>query len=467
MYIPKANGKLRALGIPTMLDRAYQALHLLGLDPVAEVTGDPNSYGFRRERSTADAIQKCFILLARKSSAHWILEADIEACFDKLSHDWLVTHIPMHKASLRQWLKAGYMEKHVLHPTPEGSPQGGPISPVLANMALDGLEELLHKHFPAQKRKVHLVRYADDFIITAAEKATLEEGVVPLVQSFLAKRGLRLSPTKTTITHIDDGFDFLGQTVRKYNGKLLITPSKKTQKALLEKVRTIIKTEGRSLSAVGLINRLNPIIRGWANYHRHVVSKRTFQRIDYLIRQALWQWAVRRHRNKSRTWIRRTVLPTTRGTESRLPGLDHRQVWGKDNWSISIRPVKHPSVATSRFGRRPTPMTPSGNCTSSSGSSTKSATNSDTDPTSSPSCACKRADVLCVDNPSPRRPDGMTIISDGGYSAAGMNSITVSSCIQPVTNRFTVLIIPVHRCVPYRTFEMLEPRCRETGTSGS
>ena len=143
VYIPKSNGKLRSLGIPCMKDRAMQALYLLALDPIAETTADPNSYGFRKERCPADAIEQCFNALAKKYSAQWILEGDIKACFDEISHDWLLTHIPMDTAMLKKWLKAGYMEKHVLHPTTEGTPQGGCISPVIANMTLDGLERRL------------------------------------------------------------------------------------------------------------------------------------------------------------------------------------------------------------------------------------------------------------------------------------------------------------------------------------
>jgi RNA-directed DNA polymerase len=306
-YIPKADGKkLRALGIPCMIDRAYQALHLLALDPVAETTGDPNSYGFRRERSAADAIGQLYLMLARKSSAQWILEGDIKACFDELSHDWLEKHIPTDKRSLREWLKAGYMENEVFHPTEAGSPQGGIISPVVANLALDGLETLLYQTFPSQRRKrIHLIRYADDFVITGTAKTVLQEQVMPLVQSFLQARGLALSPEKTTITHINDGFDFLGQNIRKYNGKLLIKPSAKSQRTLLEKVRVMIKTEGGYLSAYGLIMKLNPLIRGWANYHRHVVSKQVFTDIDKQIHWALWRWAKRKHSQKSASWIRK------------------------------------------------------------------------------------------------------------------------------------------------------------------
>lgn len=307
VYIPKQDGKrLRPLSIPTMLDRAQQAVYLLSLDPVAEATGDPDSYGFRRERSAADAIDQLYNILCHQKSAQWILEADIRSCFDELSHEWLLTHIPVPRPILRQWLKAGYIEKGHFHPTEEGSPQGGIISPVIANMALDGLQPFLQQHFPVRSgKRVYLVRYADDFVITAVSKDILQKEVLPLVEDFLQERGLTLSREKTSITHISEGFDFLGQTLRKYNGKLLTKPSVKSQKALLDKVRRILKTEGRSLSAYGLIQRLNPLIQGWANYHRHVVSKRVFQRIDHHIFWALLRWARRRHRDKSTAWIRR------------------------------------------------------------------------------------------------------------------------------------------------------------------
>ena len=166
--IPKSNGKTRPLGIPTMHDRAMQALHLLALEPIAEVTGDPNSYGFRRGRSTADAIEQCFSMLAKRRSPRWILEGDITSCFDRIGHEWLVTHVPMDTVLLRKWLKAGYMERHVLHPTEEGTPQGGIVSPVLANLALDGLERELRTAFPLTKDGrsglVHLIRFADDCV---------------------------------------------------------------------------------------------------------------------------------------------------------------------------------------------------------------------------------------------------------------------------------------------------------------
>lgn len=304
--IPKSNGKRRLLGIPTMHDRAMQALSLLALEPIAETTADPNSYGFRRERSTADAIEQCFNVLRRRHFAAWVLEGDIKTCFDRISHSWLLGHIPMDRAILQQWLTAGFLDRHVFTPSEHGTPQGGIISPVLANLCLDGLEALLREAFPKTKQgkspMVNLVRYADDFIITGRSQALLETEVKPLVEQFLRERGLELSPEKTSITRIEDGFEFLGQTVRKYNGKLLITPSKQNATTFLRKVRGIIQAN-KQATAGHLVLKLNPLIRGWAQYHQHVVSKATFGFIDHALVQLLWRWAKRRHPQKGARWV--------------------------------------------------------------------------------------------------------------------------------------------------------------------
>jgi RNA-directed DNA polymerase len=303
VYIPKPNGKLRPLSIPTMHDRAMQALYTLALAPIMETLADRNSYGFREGRCCADALEQCHTLLSRATSAPWILEGDIRACFDEISHEWLLTHAPMDKRILRAWLKAGYWEKGQLFPTEKGTPQGGLISPVLSNLTLDGLEQAVQA---VAKRgdKVHFVRYADDFVETGATREILEQKVMAAQTDFLHQRGLELSEQKTVITHIETGFNFLGHTLRKFGSKLLIIPAKSKVKILRQKIKQRIQSAlGHSQET--LLRQLNPLLRGWANYYRNGAAKRTFSKLDFYIHHRLWRWATRRHPEKSAAWKHR------------------------------------------------------------------------------------------------------------------------------------------------------------------
>ena len=313
VYIEKkGKNKKRPLGIPTMYDRAMQTLYALALEPVAETTGDHISFGFRKGRSAKDACEQIFCVLARKCSPAWILEGDIKGCFDNINHGWLQENIPTDKRIMKQFLESGFIYQGNLFPTDKGSPQGGAISSLYANMTLDGLEKLIQdkyhrntkgnieNHYRA-KTKVNLVRYADDFIITADTKEIAEE-LRDLVSQFLEKRGLTLSEEKTMITHIDDGFDFLGWTFRKFKGKLIVKPSKNSIKTLIRKCATIILKEGKASSQSELIRRLNQVIRGWSNYHRHVVASHAFSYVNNTLYLLLQQWAKHRHPNKNKWW---------------------------------------------------------------------------------------------------------------------------------------------------------------------
>lgn len=303
--IPKKKGGYRPLSIPTIKDRAMQALWYMALVPIAEEWADPNSYGFRPKRSTHDAIEQCFKSLCRRTSAEWVLEADIKSCFDRINHNWLLENIPMDKIILKKFLKAGFMEKGKVQGAHLGTPQGGVISPTLLLMALSGLERKLTGPNKRQKQrnKINVISYADDIVVTAASKTLLEETVMPTLKKALQEVGLELSYEKTKITHISQGFDFLGFNIRKYpNGKLLIKPEKANVRSFLKEIKHLIKAN-IALPADKLIYLLNPKIRGWSNYYRSAVSSKVFSTFDKEIFFALKGWGLKRHARKGKQWV--------------------------------------------------------------------------------------------------------------------------------------------------------------------
>ncbi len=314
VFIEKKGKKAkRPLGIPCMYDRAMQALYMLALDPVSETTADTKSFGFRKGRYAQDACEYIFTALSRSYSPKWILEGDIKGCFDHISHNWLIEHIPMDKSVLKQFLKAGFVYEGELFPTNEGTPQGGSISPTLANMTLDGMQKVLSDRFHTNRlgkvdarfkdvNRVNLVRYADDFIVTAATKEIAEEAR-EIIRNFLQTRGLELSEEKTVITHIDKGFDMLGWTFRKFKGKLIVKPSKKSLKSLKTALSETILGRGKAWKQEVLIEKLNQQIRGWTNYHQSVCASEAFTHIDYILYELLWRWAKRRHPHKGQWWV--------------------------------------------------------------------------------------------------------------------------------------------------------------------
>lgn len=314
IYIPKANGKRRPLGIPVIADRASQAVVLNALEPEWEARFESRSYGFRPGRGCHDAIEAIFAVCKGKNPKRvWVLDADLTAAFDRIDHDRLLEHLHGFPARepVARWLKAGVVENRRYAPTEEGTPQGGVISPLLMNIALHGIETAAGARQQTTPSRWGwsvpgtpvVVRYADDLVALCSTREQAEQVRQRLAQ-WLAPRGLTFNEDKTRIVHLSEGFDFLGFTVRHYRspGKLLITPSK----AAVKRIRDRLRSEVRSLhgaNALAVISRLNPILRGWAAYYRTVVSKKVFNDIDSALVWTMLKWARHRHETKSYRWI--------------------------------------------------------------------------------------------------------------------------------------------------------------------
>jgi RNA-directed DNA polymerase len=322
VWIPKpGKQEMRPLGIPTMYDRACQALAKQALEPEWEARFEPNSYGFRPGRGQHDAIGAIFDAIRLKPK--WVLDADIKGCFDRIRHQALLNKLATYPAMRRQiqgWLKAGVIEADVFSPVEEGTPQGGVASPLLANIALHGMETLVHQAFTNREGKPTLVRYADDFVVFHPTKAGVEKAQA-VIEAWLKDIGLELKPSKTRITHTLEGkagFDFLGFTIRQYpvgkarsgrtrtgtplGFKTLIKPSTEAVKRHVAGLGKIVRAQ-RDAPQEGLIGQLNPVIQGWAKYNRTVVSKVIFTRCDHRLYSMLRRWARRRHPNKRAKWV--------------------------------------------------------------------------------------------------------------------------------------------------------------------
>jgi RNA-directed DNA polymerase len=363
VWIPKPNtNEKRPLGIPTMYERALQALVKLALEPEWEAKFEPNSYGFRPARSVHDAIGAIYSCINKK--AKYVLDADIAKCFDKINHQNLLAKIqtyPKLRRQIKAWLKSGFMDGKNLFPTNEGTPQGGVISPLLANIALHGMEEHILRYAEKQKWKypngksmsnrdkrqsISVIRYADDFVIIHEDLKIVQE-CQQIINEWLAEMGLELKPSKTKISHTlnqhdgNVGFEFLGFNIRQYKVgkhhaakniqgkqlgfKTLIKPSAEKVKTHLRELGKIVDSH-KSAPQAALIKRLNPVIRGWSNYYSAVVSKEIFSDCNYYFFDKLKRWAIRRHPMKNRTWIMRKYWHTE----------------GKDNWVFSTKEGKNP-----------------------------------------------------------------------------------------------------------------------------
>jgi RNA-directed DNA polymerase len=312
VFIPKANGKQRPLGIPVIADRALQAVVVNALEPEWEARFEPRSYGFRPGRGCHDAIEAIFSTSKGvRSKRVWVLDADLAAAFDRIDHSHLLDQLGCFPARehVRRWLKAGVVDRGRFAPTEEGTPQGGVVSPLLLNVALHGMEEAAGVRYLAGTHVGHtapdspvVVRYADDLVALCHSREQAER-VKARLADWLAPRGLTFNEDKTRIVHLTEGFDFLGFHVRRYvNNKLIIKPSKAAVKRFRQRLRTEMR-DLRGGNAAMVISRLNPILRGWAAYYRTVVSKHTFTTIDSYLWWLTFKWAVRSHRNKPSKWV--------------------------------------------------------------------------------------------------------------------------------------------------------------------